>query len=379
MTTTVVHVIARLNVGGPAAILQTLIEGAVEADDHDVEHIVLAGSPGDGEADWAEIRGGSVDVVFIPGLSPIIRPPRDMLALGHLVRQLRRINPDIIHTHTAKGGLLGRLAARRTPLAKTIHTFHGHVLHGYFGKGSTRAYVALERRLSRRTDGLIGVGERVRADLLEVGIGEPDTFWSVAPGVLAPETVDTSEARASLDLADDALVITMVGRLTQIKRVDRGLEVLRELRRRGIEATLLIAGGGDLDEQLRADAADLGDAVRFLGWVGDVGTVLSASDLILLTSDNEGMPVGLIEAALAGTPAVATNVGSVGEVVLDGESGRVVSTDVGDLADACAELLAAPDTRAEMSAAATRHASAAFGADGLVSRHHEIYRNVLGA
>ena len=218
----------------------------------------------------------------------------------------------------------------------------------------------------------------MRADLLEVGIGEPDTFWSVAPGVLAPETVDAAEARASLDLAEEALVITMIGRLTQIKRVDRGLAVLRELRRRGIEATLLIAGGGDLDEQLRADAADLGDAVRFLGWVGDVGTVLSAADLILLTSDNEGMPVGLIEAALAGTPAVATDVGSVGEVVLDGESGRVVSTDVGDLADACAELLAAPDTRAEMSAAATRHASAAFGADGLVSRHHEIYRNMLG-
>ncbi|MEE8602930.1 glycosyltransferase [Euzebya tangerina] len=372
----VAHVIARLNVGGPAAILQTLVEESARAGS-DVDHVVLAGTPGEGEASWHDVRGGELDVRLISGLRPDIRPPQDMQALAHLVRHLRSIRPDIVHTHTAKGGLLGRLAARRVPLAKTVHTFHGHVLHGYFGRGSTRAYVALERRLARRTDGLIGVGERVRSELLEAGIGQADRFWSVAPGVTAPDLVRREEAREQLGLAADAPVVCMVGRLTQIKRVDRALAVLRELRSRDVRPVLLVAGGGDLEETMRAQAADLGDQVRFLGWVRDVGTVMGASDLILLTSDNEGMPVGLIEAALVGLPAVATDVGGVSEVVLDGKSGRVVPATVQDLADAIEDLVMDRGRLSTMAEVAKRHGSACFGADILIRRHHEIYREVL--
>lgn len=374
MTIRVVHVIARLNVGGPAAIIEALIEGA-----HDeFEHVVLAGTPGRGEVDWRDIRGGMLEARYLSKLSPRIDPYADARAVAQVTRELRRLRPDIIHTHTAKGGMVGRLAARTVPRAKTIHSFHGHVLHGYFSPRLTKAYVSAERQLARRTDRLLSVGERVREELLSAGIGQPAQHCTVAPGIAPLDLPDRAKARTALGLPPDSDVMVILGRLTGVKRVDRALDVFRAVHKDNPDAVLLLAGGGDLELDLRAQATDLSDTVRFLGWVGDVGQVLSAADLILLTSDNEGMPVGLIEAAHAGVPAVATDVGGVAEVVINDETGYVVPVDVTALAAACARLLADPTLRGRMGDMAKRHAKASFAPSILVRRHEDIYRKVLG-
>lgn len=374
MTTRVVHVIARLNVGGPAAIIESLVAAA----DRDFDHVVLAGAPGRGEADWRQLRGGPLRADHLRRLSPQVNPFADAQAVAAVARRLRRLRPDIVHTHTAKGGMVGRLAARTVPRARTIHSFHGHVLHGYFSPGLTRAYIAAERQLARRTDLLVSVGRRVRDELVAARIGHPSQHCTIAPGVAPPTAWERAAARAALDLDADAEVVLVLGRLAGVKRVDRALEVMRRLTTDHPDAVLVVAGGGDLDGRLRQDAADLGAAVRFLGWVGDVGKVLAAADVVLLTSDNEGMPVGLIEAAHAGVPAVATDVGGVEEVVLDGRTGLVVAPDPDALARACARLLADPALRDRMGAAAKGHAVATFSPSILVRRHQDIYRKVLG-
>ncbi len=374
MTIRVVHVIARLNVGGPAAIIETLVEGAGD----DVEHVVLAGTPGPGEVDWRDVRGGTLEARYLSKLSPRVDPYADARAVAQVTRELRRLRPDIVHTHTAKGGMVGRLAARTVPRAKTIHSFHGHVLHGYFSPRITKAYVSAERQLARRTDCLLSVGERVREELVAAGIGRPDQHCTVAPGIAPLDLPERAKARSGLGLSPDNGVVVILGRLTGVKRVDRALAVIKEVRKDHPNAMLLVAGGGDLEHALQAQASALGGAVKFLGWVADVGQVLSAADLILLTSDNEGMPVGLIEAAHAGVPAVATDVGGVAEVVLDNETGYVVPIDVNALATACSRLLADEVLRGRMGNMAKRHAATTFSPSTLVRRHEDIYREVLG-
>lgn len=365
--------IARLNVGGPAAIIDSLVAGA----DDDFEHVVIAGKPGRGEVDWRDVRGGQLQARYINGLAPQVNPYGDARAIASVARELRKLRPDIVHTHTAKGGMVGRLAAATVPNAHTVHSFHGHVLHGYFSPRVTRGYVELERRLATRTDLLLSVGRRVQEELLAAGIGLPAQHRTVQPGVNPPVLPSRASARQALQIESDAEVVLMLGRLTGIKRLDRALDVVRTLRPRRPKLTLLVAGGGDLEQSLQRQAEDLGPAVRFLGWVGDVGQVIAASDLILLTSDNEGMPVGLIEAAHAGLPAVASNVGGVSEVVLHNQTGVVVDNQVLALAQGCSALLDDPALRQTMADMAIRHAAASFSPSTLVRRHEAIYHEVL--
>lgn len=378
----VVHVIARLNVGGPAAIIDALCRSS-----HDVEHIVVAGSAGLEEAEWRTLRGSSVEVVDLPKLGPAIAPLADAAALAQLVGILRRLRPDVVHTHTAKAGLVGRAAALavgagarvtgRSVGPALVHTFHGHVLHGYFGPSITRGYVRLEKVLARRTDALIAVGGRVREELVAAGIGSPSQYVVIPPGVAAPTGPGRDAARVALGLSPDVRVVALVGRLTSIKRPDRAVQVAARLAGDGRPVVLLVAGDGELRAQTEALARRQGVDARFLGWVADVGAVLDAADLMLLTSDNEGMPVGLIEAAHAGVPVVATDVGSVAEVVLDGVTGRVVATDVGCLADACTELLGDPALRRRLGRAAVLHATAVFGVPSMIDAHRQVYNRVL--
>lgn len=368
----VAHVIARLNVGGPAAILQTLVSGGRP----DIEHIVLAGDAGADEAEWSSLRGTISAVVPVPGLGPAIDPLRDAAALARTVAQLRRFKPDIVHTHTAKGGAIGRVGAELAGVPARVHTFHGHVLHGYFGVKGTTAYTTVERRLAIRSSALVAVGVRVRDDLLAAGVGHPDQYRVIPPGVAPPSAPSRDRARASLGLRREGSVVSVVGRLTAIKRLDRAVDVARRLADGGHAPTLLIVGGGELESDVRRRLADAGVPARVLGWVADVGTVMAAADLMLLTSDNEGMPVGLIEAAHLGIPAVATDVGSVAEVVLDGRTGRVVPPSVEAIADACRQLLDDDALRARMGRAAIGHARARFGVDTMRAAYDDLYDEI---
>lgn len=375
----VVQVIARLNVGGPAALVLA-VAGGLDPDRY--ESVVLHGEVDEGEADWRDFRDGSSLVRPVAGLGRAVRAGDDARAMAVLVRELRRLRPDIVHTHTAKAGALGRTAARlatrngRRP--RIVHTFHGHVLHGYFRPAVRRGIVTVERQLARGTDRIITVGSPVRDDLLAAGIGRPEQYAVVPPGVDPLPTVPAAEARRSLGVPDGRPVVAFVGRLTRIKRPDRAVDAMRAVREAGIDAHLVVAGDGDLRHTTERRAAVLGDAVTFLGWTSDIGRVLSAADVIVLTSDNEGMPVTLAEAAHAGVPAVATDVGGVAEVVADGATGLVVAPSAAAVGEGLAALLRDPPRRARMGDAAVRFAGDRFTTRSMVAAHTALYVEVLG-
>ncbi|MEY3072559.1 MAG: hypothetical protein RLZZ353_755, partial [Actinomycetota bacterium] len=370
----VTHVIARMNVGGPARILEGLL-GAV--DPALVEQTVITGEVGPGEEDWLRLRGvDDARVRRVPSFGRAIDPVADVRTLRRLTRELRRLAPDVVQTHTAKAGLLGRLAARRARVPHVVHTYHGHTLHGYFPRPVTAAFTAIERRLARRTDRLLAVGARVRDDLLAVGVGRAEQYELLPPGVPEPARSDRAEARIALGLPADAAVVAFVGRLTAVKRPDRFVAAAHLVAADLPGTVFVVAGDGELRDGVATSAAAGPADVRLLGWRRDVDDVLAAADLVVLTSDNEGMPLTLIEAAMAGRACVTTDVGSTAEVVLDGRTGRVVATEVEAVASAVRELLADPARLEAMGAAARTHARAAFGLPALADRVTALHRGL---
>lgn len=370
----VMRVIARMNVGGPALQVSGLVRGM---DAHRFDHRLFTGQVGPDEGDFVTLRAPDLPLTSVEDLGRSPNALGDARAFATLVRAMRHFRPHVVHTHTAKAGVLGRLAARVTRVPVVVHTFHGHVLHGYFSPGITRAVVQTERVLARGTTRLVAVGERVRDELLAAGIGHPGQYAVVPPGIPLGALPEKSQARSTLGLPPTGPVVMLVARLTAIKRPDRFVEVAELLASRHPDATFAICGDGELRDAVAMAAAG-NDRVRMLGWRADVEAVHAASDIAVLCSDNEGMPVSLIEAALAGVPAVTTRVGSAAEVVLDGVSGCVTSTDIDELAQAVGRLLDEPELRTKMGRAAQKHATAHFGVPRLVKDMEGLYVEALG-
>jgi glycosyltransferase involved in cell wall biosynthesis len=371
----VMRVIARMNVGGPALQVSTLMRGL---DDELFDHRLYAGFVGPDEADYVDQRAPDVQVRRVPSLGRAVRPTDDLQALAALTSAMRRFRPHIVHTHTAKAGALGRTAAVLARVPACVHTFHGHLLKGYFSPAKTRIVVRAERGLAAVTDRLVAVGCSVRDDLLAAGIGRPRQYVVIPPGTASAAPPGRAEARKRLGLPQDCPVVAYVGRLTRIKRPDRFLSVAREVRRAVPSARFAVCGDGDLHGDLER-AHDLRASLHLLGWRADVETVYAAADLVLLTSDNEGMPVSLIEAGLAGVPAVATNVGSVAEVVRDGHTGLLAPPDAGELTRHTVELLRDDRLRRRMGQQARDWTEQRFGAERLVRDTHDLYASIAVA
>ena len=367
------RVIARMNVGGPALQVTGLMQ---DLDAGRFDHRLLTGHVDAGEGDYLALRCPDLPVMRVPGLGRSPRAGDDLRALRSLMQHVHAFRPHIVHTHTAKAGVLGRIAARSLRVPAVVHTFHGHLLHGYFSPAVTRAVVQAERTLARASTRLVAVGEQVRDDLLEAGIGRPGQYAVVPPGIHLPPGPARDEARSRLGLPPSGPVVTLVARLTQVKRPDRFVQMAAQLAARHPEATFAVCGEGDLLEETMRAAAPLGDRVRFLGWRGDVETVYAATDVVVLASDNEGMPVSLIEAGMAGVAAVATDVGSVREVVLDGVTGLLAPAEAAGLAAQVDRLLTDDALRLRLAGEAARSSVARFGRARLVSDIEHLYEQI---
>jgi len=370
----VMQVIARMNVGGPAALLVELARGL---DSQHFSVLLATGECGPGEEDFLLTQAPEVAALRIPHLGRKLRPWGDLVALFALIRAIREFQPHVVHTHTAKAGVLGRLAVKLSgSRAKVVHTYHGHLLYGYFRPWFTRIVVQIERALARISDVLLAVGQQVKVDLLLAGVGRHTDFRVINPGVAVNPPPTKTRARADLGINADDAVIGVVGRITAIKRPDRVLDVIAQLGPQFPDACVIMAGSGDLAAQIEQDVATRSLPVRMLGWRDDVERVLAACDLVLLTSDNEGTPLSLIQAALLGVPAVAVRVGSVPEVVLDRETGIVVdpsADDTTEIAAAVGGLLSEPRMRVSLGAAARQYAQEHFSVAQYVAKHAELY------
>lgn len=367
----VLQIIARMNVGGPAVIVADLMRGL---DSSKFEQKLITGYCADNEADYLETVATDVKATRIGGLGRSISPMADARAFLKLIALIRRENPDVIHTHTAKAGVLGRLAAILAGSeALKVHTFHGHLLHGYFAGWKIKLVVAIEKFLATRTDVLIAVGNQVKEDLLKAGIGERDQYRVFFPGLPTPSDFNRDEVRKDLGLDLEETYCTFVGRLTQIKRPDRLLDVVAACQARGLNLHFLVAGEGELFESSKARALDEKLPVTFLGWRSDINQLFAASDIAILTSDNEGIPLTLIQAAFAGIPIVAPRVGSISDIVIDGETGFLTSTQAGAMASALSALVTDQDLRDDLGSVGRAHAEKYFSLDKSLADHASLY------
>ena len=358
-----------MNVGGPAWQVSVLTRGV---DTAWCESRLLTGEVDDGEADFLDLRDPGLTVEKVPVLGRSVRFGDDLRAFLAIRRAISDFKPDLVHTHTTKAGLLGRLAAISCRVPLRVHTFHGHLLRGYFGRLTLWTVILVERVLARGTTALVAVGAQVRDDLIEAGIGRADQYTVIPPGVGLAEIRDRSTARAQLDLPAESPVVLFVGRITAIKRLDRLVDAMATVLDRRPDAVLVVAGEGDCLKKIQHRARPLGDSVRFLGWQEDISRLYAAADCVVITSDNEGMPVSLIEAAMAGVPGVTTDAGSASEVILDGVTGLVVGADPAEVADGLLRVLQA-DVRDRMGSAARRRAEIEFSSQRLIEDHQNLY------
>jgi glycosyltransferase involved in cell wall biosynthesis len=371
----VMRVIARMNVGGPAVQVSGLMRGFNAAE---FDHRLFTGFCATDEADYLETVATDVKAVRIEGFGRRVSLGGDIRAFVSLVKEIRRFKPHVIHTHTAKAGFLGRIASIVSlwPSIR-VHTFHGHLLNGYFGGVKRSLVVIAEKSLAIFTDQLLAVGDKVRQDLLQAGIGRKERFGLMPPGLLLGALPSKRESQESFGLSTDRLQCAFIGRVTQIKRPDRFLDVVREIKKRGVHLDFFIAGDGELLEVCRQRITIEELPITILGWQSDIEKVLSAADIVVLTSDNEGTPLSLIQAGMARLPVVTTNVGSVPEVVLDGVTGLVTSLEVQGIANALEKLVKDKDLRAKLGVAALEFTLADFGVQRLVHDHEELYKMLL--
>ena len=384
----VLRVIARLNMGGPALHVAYLTAGLAE---RGYETTLVAGSLARGEDSMAFVAEElGIEVQRIVELHREISVLRDAVAIVRLARLIRRVRPHILHTHTAKAGAVGRLAAllagdARPPIV--VHTFHGHVLRGYFDPLRTAGFRLLERWLARTSTALVAVSPQVRDDLVALGVAPRERFAVVRLGIELEQRVATArdgrgEHRRVLGVGPDRFAVGWIGRMTGVKRTEDVLRAFRRLRDGGVDACLFMIGDGPDRAAVERRAHELG-VMRdtfFLGYQEEVAPFYATFDAMILPSINEGTPVSAIEALAAGRPVVATRVGGVPDVVRDGEDGFLVDPgDVEALADRLARLAADPELRQRLGASGRTRVIPRYSVERLVDDIDLLYRSLLEA
>ncbi len=358
---TVLHVIARLNVGGTAHYITRLVE---ELPKHRIKAFVATGYVQGSEQE--DPLAEKLKVIRIPALGRQINPVKDHFAFKQLLQIVKEVRPDILHTHTFKAGFIGRSKTSEINKAagkqvKFVHTFHGHLFDDpEFSGFKSSIITSIERRFAKRTDAIVTVGAQVGKELLEHKIGRPKQFTNIPPGV-DPLKIPKAKPRKKI-------TIGWIARVTGVKNPLRALEIAKVFP----EAQFLLAGGGDLLEQAKEQAPQ---NTKVLGWT-DAPKLFAASDIILSTSENEGMPIALIEAQLASKPVVATNVGGVAEVVINGKSGFVTGKNTEELAKALQKLINSKALRASQGKAAKAHATKAFSVEKMIKAHVSLYKKI---
>ena len=356
-TTKVLHVIARMNVGGTARYVSELVAN--------IPNSKLA----TGFVQGSEVEDPSVSqlpVVRINHLGRRISLVNDYKAWRELREVVRECKPEIIHTHTFKAGLIGRLIRGNH---KHIHTFHGHLFEDNSFSGLEKKIITLvEKWLSPRAHVLVSVGLNVGKELREAGIGVGQTWVSIAPGVKALTLLDKSEARKLIGVDESRMLIGWMARMTSVKNPNLLLQVAS----RSSDVQFVMAGGGDLLETTKSNAPE---NVKVIGWA-DAPTFWSAVDIAISTSDNEGMPVALIEAQLSGVPVIATNVGSNSEVIQDEVTGLITSRSVDALVGAVNRFTSLSSLIRTQGDKGRERASKEFSLEKMIRSHADLYREV---
>jgi len=378
----VLRVIARMNIGGPAIHAALLTR---RLDPRRYRTLLVTGAEGQTEGNHLALHAQQLpELVVIPGLGREIRGVQDLRSLRALLRTVRQFRPHIVHTHAAKAGTIGRVAATLARVQVVVHTFHGHVLRGYFSPRKEQVFRSIERALARVSDELVAVSPKVREELLEMGIGRPEAFSVVPLGLdLSPfddAASSRGQLRAELGIPAGSPTVGIVARLVPIKAHEVFLAAAEVLHRARPDMHFVIVGDGERRAELEQLAAARGlcGVTHFLGWRADLARIYADLDVVALTSRNEGSPVALIEAMACARPVVSTRVGGVPDVVTHGETGWLVEMDdAAALAARVTDVLADPAHVLRITGAARERVLATYGADRLLGDIDRLYTRLL--
>ncbi|WP_343634511.1 glycosyltransferase [Fluviicola sp.] len=327
----VLRIINRFNIGGPtynAAFLTKFIS-------EDYETLLVGGLPEKDESDSLHIlEDYGVKPLLIPEMKRIPNLKSDREAYRKIKQIIEEFQPDIVHTHAAKAGALGRRAAKAAGVPVIVHTFHGHVFHSYFGKAKTWLYKLIERRLAKLSTGIIAISPLQKEELSSIhGICKADKIKVIPLGFdllkfrenLAEKRMET---RRKWKLNEDEVAVAIVGRLAPIKNHQLFLDVIEILAEKGVKARYFIVGDGQekttIEQRAKQLETNYGLRIELTSWIKDIATFNAGMDIICLSSDNEGTPVSLIEAQASGVPVISTDVGGVKDILDEGNTGFVV-------------------------------------------------------
>lgn len=373
-----VQIIDRLNVGGPTPYLLFLTRALAS---RGYRSTVVKGQVAPGEAEMDDvIRRSGIQPLEVRGFSRALVPVRDFKALVALYRLLRRVRPEIVHTHKSKAGVVGRIAAWLAGVPLTLHTFHGLVFRGYFSAWKTRLIVLVERVLARRTDVLVAVSELQRAELLADRIAPPSRIRTVPLGVDLTPFLNRQRGdaglRGELGFGASTRLVGIVARLVPIKGVDVFLSAAEQVAEALPDVRFVVIGDGELRAELESEARErkLGSRVRFTGFRDDMARIYGSLDLSVLSSRHEGLPVALLESVACGCYVVATRVGGVPDLLRSERIGLMVAP--GDAGALAAGIQRALRERREISAEERRRIVDSHGLTRLAEDFSRLYRKL---
>lgn len=382
----VLRIIARLNIGGPAIHTALLTK---ELSDDYFESVLMCGSVSKNEGDMGYVvKSYDVNPVYIRSLRREINPFHDAAALYRMMRFMHKFKPDIVHTHTAKAGALGRIAAALMFVPVKIHTFHGNIFHGYFGNKKARLFLFIERILAKFSDVIVAISPSQKDDVInKYRITNPEKCRVVKLGFdldrFLRDPEKQSAFRIRLKIKEDDILVGIVGRLVPIKNhkmfVNAADHVIKHAPARlRNKIKFAIVGDGQERQEIQAYVKfkKLESVVLFTGWETNTVDVCAGLDIIALTSLNEGTPVSLIEAMTASRPVVATDVGGVRDVV--GDAGIIVkSGDYRVMAKEILGLAMSSEIRSRLGARGCELVKNTYGKARLVSELRELYEETL--
>jgi len=364
----VLHIITRMNTGGPAVFLDHLTNAISKLD---CRSVIAYGYCESNESDYSDNHNINAHLVKIDFLHRSLSPVDDIRAFFQIRKVIKQVKPDLVNTHTSKGGVLGRLATksvnRKTPV---VHTFHGHLIYGYFDRYKSFVFTIIEKFMSVFTDSAVAVTSETKKSLTQLGIGKK-LNWQVIPIGIPVQNKTIKDLTAG-----NALRILWVGRFTDIKDPLYAISVIKALvNQRELQIELTMVGEGELFEKVKTSAQNL--PITFTGWMVNPFENIKEFDLLMLSSKNEGLPLVMLEAANYGRATISRNVGGVGEFIKDGESGYLIAGNSSEMAEKLKQIAESKKSLKEVGLSANELLINEFSVDKMASKYLSLYSNLI--
>ena len=363
----VLHIITRMNTGGPAVFLDHLTKSMA---DLGTKSIIAYGYCESNETDYTDTHKLNADLIRVQSLHRSLSPISDIRSFFQIRKIIKIQKPDLVNTHTSKAGVLARLATksvnRKTPV---VHTFHGHLIYGYFARYKSIVFTLIEKIMSRFTNVAVAVTTETKNSLTKLGIGRNLPWRVIQIGIPAKVVTQTA-------VAEQTFKLLWIGRFTQIKDPSLAVKVIKNLSKTEPDRfELTMVGEGELYEEVIQEAKNL--PIKFTGWLTNPFETISAFDLLLITSKNEGLPLVMLEAANFAKPTLSKNVGGISEFITDNQTGYLVDGGADEIAQRIVELSNNKSSLLQTGINANKLLNDKFSVEIMAKNYQDLYLHLV--